>query len=114
VKLVYHKRELPNYGVFDEKRYFTPGNNPGIVTIKGVKVGINICEDIWIDGAVYKSQVKSGAKVLINMSSSPYEVGKLKTRQVLLCKRAKEVKRPIVYVNCAGVHETWMSKSQRP
>lgn len=99
---VYHKRELPNYGVFDEKRYFSVGKNSGIFTIKGVKVGVNICEDIWIDNAIYKAQAKAGAKVLINISSSPYEVGKLKTRQALLAKRAKQTKCPIVYVNCVG------------
>ncbi len=99
---VYHKHELPNYGVFDEKRYFSPGKNSGIFTIKGTKVGINICEDIWVDGAAYKTQVRNGAKLLINISSSPYEEGKLKVRQALLLKRAKEIRRPIIYVNCVG------------
>jgi NAD+ synthase (glutamine-hydrolysing) len=62
------------------------------VTIKGVKVGINICEDIWIDGAVYQAQAKAGAQVLINISSSPYQAGKIKERQELLVRRAKETK----------------------
>ena len=81
---VYHKQELPNYGVFDEKRYFSLGKNSGVLTIKGVKIGINICEDIWIDGAVHQAQAKSGAQVLINISASPYHAGKLKVRQELL------------------------------
>jgi len=99
---VYHKRELPNYGVFDEKRYFSSGRNSGILTIKGVKVGINICEDIWIDGAVYQEQVKAGIHALINISSSPYQAGKLKLRQELLVRRAKETKTLLVYVNAVG------------
>lgn len=102
IKTVYYKRELPNYGVFDEKRYFTPGGHNGIVDIQGIKVGINICEDIWVDGSVHKSQAKSGAKVLINMSSSPYEVGKLKRREDLLIGRAKEHKAHVIYVNVVG------------
>src|ERR1039457_2870385 len=56
VQDVYYKQELPNYGVFDEKRYFSLGVNGGIMTVKDVKIGISICEDIWIDGGVYKAQ----------------------------------------------------------
>ena len=99
---VYHKQELPNYGVFDEKRYFSKGQNSGVLTIKGVKIGINICEDIWVDGAVYQAQAKSGASVLINISSSPYHAGKLKVRQELFLRRARETKKYLVYVNAVG------------
>ncbi len=99
---VTHKQELPNYGVFDEKRYFSPGKNSGVFTIKGVKIGVNICEDIWIDGAVYQAQAKSGACVLINISSSVYYAGKLQARQELLVRRAKETKKHLVYVNTIG------------
>jgi len=99
---VYYKQELPNYGVFDEKRYFSAGNNTGIWTIKGVKIGINICEDIWVDGAVYKAQARADVKILINISSSPYHAGKLKERQDLLVRRAQETKKYIVYVNSVG------------
>jgi len=99
---VYYKQELPNYGVFDEKRYFSVGNNPGVLTIKGIKIGINICEDIWIDGAIYQAQAKAGVKLLINISSSPYQVGKIQLREQLLKKRAKETKIPVVYVNAVG------------
>jgi len=99
---VYYKQQLPNYGVFDEKRYFTPGGNSGIMTINGVKVGVNICEDIWVDGAVYQAQAKAGAQLLINISSSPYHAGKLKDRERLLMHRARETKTPLVYVNTVG------------
>jgi len=99
---VYYKQELPNYGVFDEKRYFSLGKNPGIWTVNGVKIGINICEDIWVDGAVYQAQAKAGAKILVNISSSPYQAGKLKERQELLARRARETKKHLVYVNTVG------------
>ena len=102
VRDVYHKQELPNYGVFDEKRYFSRGTNGGVLTIKNVKVGVNICEDIWVDGAVYQAQAKAGVSMLINISSSPYQAGKIKQRQELLVRRAKETKLPIVYVNTVG------------
>jgi len=102
IQEVYRKQELPNYGVFDEKRYFSPGKMEGIFTVKGVKLGVNICEDIWIDGAVYQAQVKAGAQVLLNISSSPYHAGKIKERQDLLMRRAKETKTYLVYVNSVG------------
>jgi len=99
---VYHKQELPNYGVFDEKRYFSLGKNPGVFTIKNVKIGVTICEDIWIDGAGYQAQAKAGAKVLINISSSPYQTAKIKERQELLVRRARETRTHLVYVNTVG------------
>ncbi len=99
---VYHKQQLPNYGVFDEKRYFAVGKNRGLVEINGIKVGISICEDIWVEGAIYRQQSLGRAKLLINISSSPSEQGKLKLRQELLIRRAKEAKLPIVYVNMVG------------
>ena len=102
IQEVYHKQELPNYGVFDEKRYFSKGQNSGVFTVKGFKIGINICEDIWIDGAVYQAQVQAGVSALINISSSPYQVGKIKGRQELLERRARESGIPIVYVNTVG------------
>ena len=105
IKGVYHKQELPNYGVFDEKRYFSCGDfslNDGLVTIDGCKMGVSICEDIWVEQSIYAKQVKAGAKVLINISSSPFEVSKLKKRQELLAGRAKETKTTIVYCNLVG------------
>ncbi len=105
IKTIYHKNELPNYGVFDEKRYFRPGSfeaNKGLISLNGRKIGISICEDIWIDGSVYAKQSKAGAKILVNISSSPYEAGKLKIRQELLLRRAKETKAAIIYCNVVG------------
>ncbi len=99
---VYYKQELPNYGVFDEKRYFTPGTKNRIFTVAGVRVGVNICEDIWVDGAAYKKQHQLGAQVLVNISSSPYDIDKFERRQKLLTARAKEVKSFICYANVVG------------
>ncbi len=105
IQSIYHKKELPNYGVFDEKRYFSQGqfkDNNGVITIEGRKIGISICEDIWVEESVYATQAKAGAKILVNISSSPFEVGKLKLRQELLRRRAKETKTTVVYCNLVG------------
>ncbi len=102
LKGVYHKKELPNYGVFDEKRYFTPGNDNIVFALGGYVFGVTICEDIWIEGSVYQRQVKNGASFLINISSSPYDVDKLKKRQGLLRKRARQTKAFICYANLVG------------
>ena len=101
-KGVYRKEELPNYGVFDEKRYFHPGKNNKIFSAAGCPVGINICEDIWVDRGVCQRQARQGARLLINISSSPYDVEKLEKRQRLLKKRARETKAFICYANLIG------------
>ncbi|MBI5023919.1 MAG: NAD+ synthase [Candidatus Omnitrophica bacterium] len=101
-KGVYRKKELPNYGVFDEKRYFTAGDDHIVFALGGHVFGVTICEDIWIEGSAYQEQVKSGADLLINISSSPYDVGKLKKRQELLRKRARRTKTFICYANLVG------------
>ena len=98
----YRKEELPNYGVFDEKRYFSSGRNNPVFSCKGVSIGVNICEDIWVNDAVYKQQVYAGTKIIINLSSSPYVVGKIQERERMLKRRAKETKNYIFYVNLVG------------
>jgi len=102
LKGVYHKEALPNYGVFDEKRYFDSGKNNKIFAIEGRRFGVNICEDIWVNHGVFQKQVRAGAKLLINISCSPYDVGKLAERHRLLKRRAKESKAYICYVNLVG------------
>ncbi|MBF0504884.1 MAG: NAD+ synthase [Candidatus Omnitrophica bacterium] len=102
IRDVYYKHELPNYGVFDEKRYFSCGIDSGIWTIKGVKLAVNICEDIWTRGGVWEAQARAGARILINISSSPYHAGKIKMRQDLLKSRAQKTKTYWVYVNAVG------------
>jgi len=102
LKGVYHKEELPNYGVFDEKRYFHPGTRNKIFSIGGQCFGVSICEDIWVDKGICHKQAHAGARLLINISSSPYDVGKLREREQLLKKRAKQTKAFICYVNLVG------------
>ena len=102
IKNVYHKRDLPNYGVFDEKRYFKSGKSSSVQSVGGVKVGISICEDIWISDGVCEEQKRRGAKLLINISSSPYDMGKLKEREKVLINKARKLKCYICYVNVVG------------
>jgi NAD+ synthase (glutamine-hydrolysing) len=102
VKAVYHKHSLPNYSVFDEKRYFTPGTGHALFTVKGCRLAVNVCEDIWVDGGVFRAQVDAGAGIIINISSSPYETGKRGERLKLLTRRARETGAVIVYVNLVG------------
>ncbi|MBL6902554.1 MAG: NAD+ synthase [Luminiphilus sp.] len=97
----YAKQCLPNYQVFDEKRYFSEGTEPCVVDMAGVKVGITICEDIWHkEPAAGAKQI--GAEVLINLNASPFHRGKHKERWQVLADRATEQKMPIIYVNQVG------------
>lgn len=97
----YYKQELPNYGVFDEKRYFAAGQNPCVVDIKGVPVAITICEDIWLPRPMQQAR-EAGARLLLNINASPFQLGKDTTRTELLEQRAREGGMPIVYVNLVG------------
>ncbi|HOW35388.1 MAG TPA: NAD+ synthase [Candidatus Omnitrophota bacterium] len=102
LKGIYRKEKLPNYGVFDEKRYFTPGENNPVFSFGKIIFGVNICEDIWADDGPYHCQAKAGAQILINLSSSPYHAGKIKQREELLKKRAKAMGVFVCYVNLIG------------
>ncbi len=97
----YHKHILPNYAVFDEKRYFVPGHRPCVVDIGGVAVGITICEDAWTPGPMQLAK-DAGARVLVNLNASPYHLGKHAERLHVLNQRARETRLPIVYVNLVG------------
>lgn len=97
----YRKQQLPNYGVFDEKRYFKPGSQPCVFNLGGLKIGITVCEDIWTKEACL--QVKNvGAEVIINLNASPFEVGKGERRESMLRERSSETGLPIIYVNQVG------------
>jgi len=99
---VYRKVLLPNYGVFDEKRYFAPGKEAPVFRINGLSMGISVCEDIWhASGPVYE-QARTGAEVLVNISASPYQIGKIAERGDTLCRCAAECGVPVVYVNLVG------------
>jgi len=102
IRGIYHKESLPNYGVFDEKRYFKEGRKNPMFSFQGIPLGVNICEDIWIKDGVYRKQARQGAKILINLSSSPYDVGKLEQREELLVDCARKNKVFICYVNLVG------------
>ncbi len=97
----YFKQELPNYSVFDEKRYFEPGSKALVVDYKGINIGITICEDIWHDNSVEQS-VENGAELIININGSPYHTKKIPERFEVIANKAKSVQRPIVYVNQVG------------
>lgn len=97
----YHKHQLPNYEVFDEKRYFEPGEAACVVDIKGVQVGITICEDIWFADPIKKTK-QAGAELVVNLNASPYQYNKTKQRIEVLKRRISEQEIPIVYVNQIG------------
>lgn len=104
---IYKKIFLPNYGVFDELRYFTPGDTCPVINFgKGRKIGINICEDIWHSNGPQKAQAASGkARIIINISASPYHIQKLDLRQNVVRRIAKENKTFVLYCNCAGAQD---------
>ena len=99
---IYHKNHLPNYGVFDEKRYFKPGDEPFTTKVGGVKIGLNICEDLWIEDGPVKTDAAIGAEVIIAINASPYHAGKVAEREKLIQKQAKENGLYIVYTNMIG------------
>ena len=99
---IYHKEELPNYGVFDEKRYFKEGENNIIYGLGYDYFAINICEDIWVDNSIYKRQALQGASLIVNISSSPYDVDKDKLREDIVKRRAQETNSFVAYVNLVG------------
>ena len=101
----YRKRLLPNYAVFDEARYFTPGNETDpleLYEIAGVKVGISICEDIWSPDGPLAVQADGGAELAININASPYHRGKAAYRERMLATRAADSHSALVYVNQVG------------
>ncbi len=99
---VYHKIYLPNYGVFDENRYFQAGKECPVYVIAGVGVGINICEDIWYEAGPATAQAYSGAEVIVNISASPYHFGKRNFRERMLGTRASDNVAIVVHNNLVG------------
>lgn len=120
VLAVQHKMALPNYGVFDEKRYFLPGRTSYLFEVAGAsemagptqaagvrkpgpfRFGVTICEDIWVENGPQKALAEAGADLIINISSSPYHSGKWHIRHELLKKRTSELGVPVAYVNLVG------------
>ena len=99
---IYIKHHLPNYGVFDEYRNFTPGNHSLVIRVCGVDIGIAICEDIWQEGGPVASLANRNIGLLLVPNGSPYEVNKDDLRLTLVKKRALQVGAPLAYVNMTG------------
>ena len=97
----YFKRFPPNYQVFDEKRYFAEGSDTLVLDIKGQPVGITVCEDLWKDGPV-EDAAAAGARLILNLNASPYDIDKQARRKALLERKSRENRVSIVYVNLVG------------
>src|SRR3954468_1913524 len=102
VAAVYRKIHLPNYGVFDEQRYFQAGSEPALFELNGVKIGLTICEDIWEPGAPASSEALAGAEVIVNLSASPYHLGKGLERERMLVQRARDNLVAVLFCNLVG------------
>ncbi|MFX1589834.1 MAG: NAD+ synthase [Promethearchaeota archaeon] len=105
ITAIVNKRILPDYDVFDERRYFTFDSDFDPIKIRGLRIGLLICEDIWDENyeiKVAKHLVENGAEILIIINASPYHIGKFELRKELICKKAKKLSVPIVYVNMVG------------
>ncbi len=101
---IHHKICLPNYAIFDEKRWFKEGNHATMFEFKGKKIGVSICEDIWFPETAKKQKYK-GADLIINISASPYEKGKIDAVENILKQRWQENKVSIIYVNQVGAQD---------
>lgn len=100
---VYHKILLPNYGVFDEDRYFAVGQDPARTwQMAGVTAGVSICEDIWIADGPPRDQAAAGARVLLNINASPFHKGKAREREAMIVERARASGAAVVYLNLVG------------
>jgi NAD+ synthase (glutamine-hydrolysing) len=97
----YHKQALPNYGVFDERRYFNAGECPCVVTLQGLNVGITVCEDVWFSEPIFNTHA-AGAQLIVNINASPFHVGKHSEREAQVRQRVMEVHIPILYLNLVG------------
>ncbi|MGZ6528159.1 MAG: nitrilase-related carbon-nitrogen hydrolase, partial [Actinomycetota bacterium] len=102
IRGVYHKQELPNYGVFDEKRYFAVGAGTPVFVVRGVQVGFTVCEDAWIGDGPVRDVARTGAEVVVNINASPYHRDKAFERQVLFRQRARDSKVFFFYVQTVG------------
>ena len=102
VEAVYRKQRLPNYAVFDERRYFEPGTEPVVVEVAGTKVGLTICEDAWEPGPPAQAEAELGAEVIVNASGSPYLRGKRDAREEMFRRRAQESGAAFAFVNLVG------------
>src|SRR5258708_34062698 len=101
IAVVSRKRELPNYTVFDEERYLEPGREPCVVDVAGVRVGVVVCEDIWVPGPA-RAACDAGAQVIVVTNGSPYHTRQQALRREVVTARTQETGLPVVYVNRVG------------
>lgn len=97
----YRKRALPNYGVFDEQRYFAAGDKPCVFEFNGTFIGLTICEDVWRPGIIEDNK-QAGAELLLTLNASPFHSGKIHQREAIICSQVKAAQLPLVYVNQVG------------
>ena len=97
----YRKQKLPNYSVFDEKRYFRPGKDAAVFSINGIRIGLQICEDVWDPQPIAASRA-AGAECIIAINGSPYETDAQAKREEVVRSRVAETRMPLVYVNMVG------------
>jgi NAD+ synthase (glutamine-hydrolysing) len=102
LKGVYHKIYLPNYGVFDEERYFQRGRRSPIFVLGGVRIGVSICEDAWYPAGPVSVQAAQGAELLVNINGSPYHRGKRQSRETMIATRAMDSRAFLAWVNLVG------------
>ncbi len=102
VQAIYRKVHLPNYGVFDERRYFQPGSSGATIELGGQLVGLTVCEDIWLPGPPASQEAADGARLIVNISASPYHAGKGLERERMFGRRAREDGVPIAFCGLVG------------
>src|SRR5215211_2641324 len=102
VQGIYRKMFLPNYGVFDEQRYFQAGTEPSLIELNGVAIGLTVCEDIWEPGPPATSEAIAGAQVIVNLSASPYHAGRPLEREQMLVQRARDNLAIVLFCNTVG------------
>ena len=102
VRAIYRKMHLPNYGVFDEVRYFQAGEQPALIEVDGVLVGLTICEDIWQPGPPASVEALAGAQLLVNISASPYDHGKPRRREQMIVQRARDYVSAVAFCALVG------------
>jgi NAD+ synthase (glutamine-hydrolysing) len=102
VRRIYRKVHLPNYGVFDEQRYFTAGHEGATIDVGGCRVGLTVCEDLWLPGPPAAEEARAGARLIVNVSASPYHAGKGLEREQLFADRAREHGVAIAFCGLVG------------
>jgi NAD+ synthase (glutamine-hydrolysing) len=102
VQAIYRKVHLPNYGVFDERRYFQPGSSGATIGLDARPIGLTVCEDLWVPGPPASQEAADGARLIVNISASPYHAGKGAERERMFAERAREDRVPIAFCGLVG------------